>query len=36
MRSATEDEQPIDFAQSAQFGLAQWSGLFEPADALFD
>ena len=36
VRGATEDEQPVDFLQSAQLDLAQWAGLLQPSEALLD
>ncbi len=34
--SATEDEQPIDVAQSAQFDFSQATDPLQPAEGLFD
>ncbi len=36
VRRATEDEQPVHFLQASQLDLAQWAGLLQPPEALFD
>lgn len=36
MSGATEDEQPVDLFESAQFYLSQRVGLLQPSDALLD